>query len=109
MNRKVSLLVVAVALMVGMGVVMAQTLALPASAPRGAVQDGNPQFVSPVGTAFTYQGLLKLRTGTATNPSPVTGVCAFQFTLWDAVGSGTPPVGGVQKGSVALNSVSVQN
>jgi hypothetical protein len=111
MKRKVLLLAVASALMMSMGVVMAQTSSLPSGALQTgqSPQDAEPQFVSPVGTAFTYQGLLKLQTGTATNPSPVTGNCDFQFTLWDAVGSGSPPTGGTQKGTVALNNVSVKN
>lgn len=47
---------------------------------------------SPLSTTFTYQGQLQ------TSGSPTTGTCDFQFNLWDAVGSGTPPVGGGQVG-----------
>ena len=51
-----------------------------------------------VSTSWTYQGQLR-RSGSA-----YTGTCNFQFSLWDAVASGT------QIGStLAINSVNVEN
>ena len=47
-----------------------------------------------IGTAFTYQG--QLQSGGA----PVNDTCDFQFSLWDAAGSGTPPTGGNQAGAL---------
>lgn len=49
--------------------------------------------LSQIGTAFTYQGQL-LGSG-----APVNDTCDFEFSLWDAAGSGTPPVGGNLVGS----------
>ncbi|MBC7225944.1 MAG: hypothetical protein H5T61_01745 [Thermoflexales bacterium] len=46
-----------------------------------------------MGTAFTYQGYLK-KGGT-----PYSGTCEFQFSLWDAAGTGSPPTGGNQIGT----------
>jgi hypothetical protein len=45
-----------------------------------------------MGTAFTYQGQLE-RDGNLVNEN-----CDFQFSLWDAAGSGSPPTGGTQIG-----------
>jgi len=45
-------------------------------------------------STFTYQG--QLRQG----GNPVNQTCDFQFTLWDAAGSGSPPAGGNQIGSL---------
>ncbi len=57
---------------------------------------------TPLGTAFTYQGQLK-QAG-----APFEGTADFQFTLWDAAGSGNPPTGGVQVGGVqAINALPV--
>jgi trimeric autotransporter adhesin len=41
---------------------------------------------------FTYQGKLEQ------NGVPADGTCDFQFSLWDAAGSGSPPSGGTQIG-----------
>jgi len=66
-----------------------------------------PDGVGPqaaLGTAFTYQGQLK-KAG-----NPVNGTCDFQFSLWDAAGSGSPPTGGNQIGSTQTKTgVSVSN
>lgn len=48
----------------------------------------------PLGTGFTYQGQLR-QAGV-----PVEGVVTLRFSLWQAAGSGDPPVGGVRVGSV---------
>lgn len=49
---------------------------------------------APLGTAFTYQGELK-QAGV-----PVNGTVHLRFSLWDAAGTGAPPVGGVQIGAL---------
>ena len=51
-------------------------------------------YAADIGTAFTYQGYLEKPAGT-----PVTATCAFEFSLWDAPGSGSPPTGGTQIGT----------
>jgi hypothetical protein len=58
----------------------------------------------PVGTTFTYQGRLQQ------NGQYVNGVtCDFQFSLYDAAGSGTPPSGGTQLGATLPRSAAVTN
>ena len=55
-----------------------------------------------LGTGFTYQGQLKQ------GGRPLSGTADFQFTLWDAAGSGNPPTGGTQVGEVqAVNALPV--
>lgn len=57
-----------------------------------------------VGTAFTYQGQLKQ------GGLPVNGTADFEFSLWDEAGSGQPPSGGNQIGSmVPASNVNVIN
>jgi hypothetical protein len=57
-----------------------------------------------MGTAFTYQGQLKNASG------PVDDDCDFEFSLWDAVGSGEPPIGGAQVGATqAKTNVAVSD
>jgi len=57
---------------------------------------------TPLGTGFTFQGQLK-EAGV-----PLEGTADFQFTLWDAAGSGNPPTGGTQVGGVqAINALPV--
>ncbi len=57
---------------------------------------------TPLSTAFTYQGQLK------EGGVPLSDTADFQFTLWDAAGSGNPPVGGTQVGSLqAVNALPV--
>jgi hypothetical protein len=58
-----------------------------ASANNLAVSAGAP-LAAPVGTAFTYQGLLR------SSSKPFNGRCDFQFSLWDTVSGGTR-IGGV--------------
>lgn len=47
---------------------------------------------SPLGSAMTYQGQLKDAS------QPADGTFMMQFSLWDAPGTGSPPVGGNQVG-----------
>jgi len=70
-----------------------------ASVPQSEVR--NPAYtLSPTGGGgpgavdnwFTYQGYLE------EDGSPVNGNCDFEFSLWDASGSGVPPTGGTQIG-----------
>jgi hypothetical protein len=63
---------------------------------------GSVGIQAALGTAFTYQGQLK-KAG-----SPISDTCDFQFSLWDAAGSGSPPTGGNQIGSTQTG-VSVSN
>jgi hypothetical protein len=63
-----------------------------------------PVLSAPLGTGFTYQGQLIL------SGSPVNGTANLRFSLWDAAGSGSPPVGGTQIGtSQPLANVPVAN
>lgn len=65
---------------------------------------GGSALAAPLGTGFTYQGQL-YQSGT-----PVNGPTNLRFSLWDAPGSGSPPVGGTQIGtSQLLTSVPVTN
>ena len=52
----------------------------------------------PLGTGFTYQGELK------NSGSPVTGLCDFNFSLWDSSGSGIPPTGGTLIGAADVQT-----
>lgn len=54
-----------------------------------------PQGV--VGIGFTYQGQLKQ------GGAPFTGVCDFQFTLWNDLNAGAQVTGSVSKTNVAVN------
>ncbi|HEV8266918.1 MAG TPA: hypothetical protein VGR00_01745 [Thermoanaerobaculia bacterium] len=54
--------------------------------PRGLAQ-------LPADSTFTYQGAVRA------SGVPVTGTCDLNFSLWDSLGSGMPPVGGTQIGS----------
>ena len=60
--------------------------------------------LSQIGTAFTYQGQL------LSNGEPVNDNCDFEFGLWDAAGSGTPPTGGNQVGATqSATNIPVSN
>ena len=56
----------------------------------------SPATTAPLGTAFTYQGQLNQ------SGSPINGAAHLRFSLWDAAGSGQPPVGGSQIGASQL-------
>lgn len=59
---------------------------------------------APLGTVFTYQGRL-----TEANTS-ASGDFDLQFSLWDEVGSGSPPVGGSQIGTtICADNVGLVN
>ena len=63
--------------------------------------DGSPASspaAAPLGAGFSYQGRL------STDGAPVTGLCNFAFTLWDA-GAGGAQIGNLH----ALNGVQVTN
>lgn len=63
-----------------------------------------PRGAAALGTAFTYQGQLEQSGG------PATGACDFRFLLFDSVGSGSPPTGGNQIGTmVAADGVQVSD
>ena len=58
----------------------------------------------PLGTAFLYQGQLK-ETGI-----PLSETLTMRFSLWDAVGVGSPPVGGIQIGaSQIVTNILIEN
>lgn len=64
----------------------------------------HPAHAAPLGTGFTYQGQVTI------SGAPASPTCDFEFSLWDAAGSGTPPTGGAQIGSTqAVNGVSVSD
>jgi hypothetical protein len=69
-----------------------------------AAQDPRPAVPQTLlGAGFTYQGQLKNASG------PVNGTCDFQFSLWDAAGSGAPPTGGAQLGTTQSLTAGVTN
>jgi hypothetical protein len=70
---------------------------------QGPDSQGGPSVQAATGTAFTYQGQLKK------DGSPVNGTCDFQFSLWDAAGSGSPPIGGNPIGITQTATISVTN
>jgi hypothetical protein len=51
---------------------------------------------APLGRSFTYQGSLS-QAGT-----PVTGAVTLRFSLWNAAGTGDPPMGGVMVGGLQV-------
>lgn len=68
----------------------------------GLLSAAAPALAPPLGTAFTYQGHLKK------NGGPVNGTADLMFTLFDAEGTGSPPVGGAQIGSAqSVSNVAV--
>ena len=84
--------------MFGKLIAIVSVLALAVICAGGATVEGagaSPAagVLSQIGTAFTYQG--QLQSGGA----PVNDNCDFEFSLWDAAGSGTPPTGGNLVGS----------
>ncbi len=87
MNRKVSLIFLAV------------SLALSLYVTGALAQEVGPQSSQDaLGTAFTYQGQLRNASG------PVTGSCDFQFSLWNSLADSTGQIGTTQsKPNVILN------
>jgi len=71
---------------------------------QGSAPQGQNLALAAVSNAFTYQGRLLM------DGNPVNGNCDFQFSLWDAAGSGSPPTGGNQIGSTQTKTnVAVSN
>ncbi len=95
MSRKLSLItwVVALGLLVSTSSITAQ----------GQAPLDTSTTQTALGTGFTYQGQLKNASG------PVNTTCDFQFSLWDAAGSGAPPAGGAQIGLTQTLPVTVTN
>ncbi len=59
---------------------------------------------TPLSTAFNYQGQLKQ------GGVPLNATADFEFSLWDAAGSGEPPTGGNQvRSTVNVTAVNVTN
>ena len=97
----ISLLVVLLGIALTAGLSRAQEPPPPA---EGAQPQGEASILELMGTAFTYQGQLK------SGGSPVNDTCDFQFSLWNAAGSGSPPTGGTQIGSTQTKTnVTVSN
>jgi hypothetical protein len=99
-NPYLSAIVAGVALLALVHIVTAQgpgpqsATDVQAAAPgTGASTATSPALSAGLSTDFTYQGQL------AKGGGPVNGACDFQFSLWDAAGSGSPPTGGTQIGS----------
>lgn len=65
------------------------------------ISTGSAAAQTPIGSAFTYQGQLK------SAGAPVNGGCDFQFSLWNAAGSGSPPTGGAQIGATQILTATV--
>jgi hypothetical protein len=85
-------------MMFGKGTTVILVLALALICAVGATAEGTGTspaagVLASIGTAFTYQGQLQ------SGGTPVDSDCDFVFSLWDAVGSGSPPTGGNQVGS----------
>ena len=93
-------IVVIVVLALAVGLARAQG---PQPPGEGVQPQGGVGIQALMGTAFTYQGQLK-KAG-----NPVSGTCDFQFSLWDAAGSGSPPTGGNQIGITQTATISVTN
>ncbi len=77
--------------------VLALVAVLAVAVGTGGAQNGEPaQVTAPMGTGFTYQGLLS-QAGV-----PVDGTCAFRFTLWSAQTSGSQVAGPVTVSGVEV-------
>jgi len=100
-----SLLVVLLGLALAVGLTAGLSRAQEPPPPaEGAQPQGEASILELMGTAFTYQGQLK------SGGSPVNDTCDFQFSLWNAAGSGSPPTGGTQIGSTQTKTnVTVSN
>jgi hypothetical protein len=84
------ILVILVTLALALGATLSTRLiAAQEPPPRASLRAGDA-----LGTAFTYQGRL---TDTA---GPVDATCDFTFKLFDAPGTGVPPEGGTELGSL---------
>jgi len=83
-------LVLALALLWLLGVQLTRAAGPPAQ------ENVSVRYVSPLGTAFTYQGHLKH------GSNPINGTCDFQFGLWDALSGGAAVGSVLDRATVSL-------
>jgi hypothetical protein len=98
MSRKIVWPVFFAVLILALLTLSATAFGMPPGA-RFATESNAPNTA--LGSAFTYQGQLKL------NGVPVNSTCSIAFKLFDAPGTGAPPIGGAQVGNTLNQSVTI--